>query len=451
MALPESVSGEAPRFGLHPALLDAALHPMARELLVPEEDQVRLPFVWSGVTLHAAGASEVRVRLAAAGSDAVSVTVADIEGRTVLSAASLGARQIPTAQLGGAATAQDTLHRLDWTPLRHDAAAQTMPAGTRWAVFGDDRDAATVAAGLAAAGLTVGPSSSTLDGLLTVDRLTNPSANPSVSAPDIVVAPYLDPTDDVHGATRRALELVQNWLADERFAGARLLVLTRGAVPVQPGETANGLAGAALWGLLRATQTENPGRLVLVDADNLETLDRHLPALLVTGEPQFAARGGQAYVARLVRVAQQQSLTAPEADGVPWRLDITEKGSLDNLALVPCPEAAAPLAAGEVRIEVRAAGLNFRDVLNALGMYPGEVSALGTEAAGVVTEVAPDVTDFAVGDRVMGFVIGGFGPLAVADSRLLVRVPERLVLRPGRHHTVVSSQRRGTGCGTWRG
>ncbi len=422
VVLPESVSGEAPRFGLHPALLDAALHPMARELSALEEGQVRLPFVWSGVTLHAAGASAVRVRLAAVGPDAVCVAVADTEGRPVLSADSLGSRQIPAAQLGGGAPAQDTLYRLDWTPLAHDA-AQTVPAGMRWAVFGDDRDAATVTAGLAAAGLTVGPSSSTLEGLLTVDRLADPSAKASVSAPDIVVVPCFDATDDVHGVTRRALELVQNWLADERFAGARLLVLTRGAVPVQPGESANGLAGAALWGLLRAAQTENPGRLVLVDADDPKTLDRHLPVLLVTGEPQFAVRRGEAYVARLVRVTQQQTLTAPDADGLPWRLDITEKGSLDNLALVPCPEAAAPLAAGQVRIEVRAAGLNFRDVLNALGMYPGEVSALGSEAAGVVTEVAPDVADFAVGDRITGIMTGGFGPLAVADSRMLVRVP----------------------------
>jgi acyl transferase domain-containing protein/NADPH:quinone reductase-like Zn-dependent oxidoreductase/NADP-dependent 3-hydroxy acid dehydrogenase YdfG len=423
VALAESVRGEAPRFGLHPALLDAALHPMARELPAPEEGQVRLPFVWSDVTLHAAGASEVRVRLAPAGPDAVRVAVADTEGRPVLSAGSLGSRQIPAAQLGGGAPAQDGLHRLDWTPLAHDAAAHTVPAGTRWAVVGDDPDAATVAAGLAAAGLAVGPSSSTLQGLLTVDRSADRSATPPVPAPDIVLVPCLDAADDVHGTTRRALEIVQNWLADERFAGARLLVLTRGAVPVQPGESANGLAGAALWGLLRAAQTENPGRLVLIDADDPKTLDRHLPVLLATGEPQFAVRGGEAYVARLVRVTRQQTLTAPEADGLPWRLDITEKGSLDNLALVPCPEAAAPLTAGQVRIEVRAAGLNLRDVLNALGMYPGEVSALGSEAAGVVTEVAPDVADFSVGDRVTGMMTGGFGPLAVADSRMLVRVP----------------------------
>src|SRR5262249_50314331 len=78
---------------------------------------------------------------------------------------------------------------------------------------------------------------------------------------------------------------------------------------------------------------------------------------------------------------------------------------------------------GQVRIAVRAAGLNFRDVLNALGMYPGEAGPLGLEGAGIVTEVAPDVTRFAPGDRVMGVFPCAFGPVAVADHRTIVRMP----------------------------
>ncbi|MGW5237262.1 MDR/SDR family oxidoreductase, partial [Streptomyces nodosus] len=100
------------------------------------------------------------------------------------------------------------------------------------------------------------------------------------------------------------------------------------------------------------------------------------------------------------------------------------KGSLDGLALLPYPEAVEPLTGREVRIGIRAAGLNFRDVLNALGMYPGEAGLFGSEGAGVVTEVGPDVTGLAPGDRVMGMVFGGFGPLGVADERLLTRVPD---------------------------
>ena len=102
---------------------------------------------------------------------------------------------------------------------------------------------------------------------------------------------------------------------------------------------------------------------------------------------------------------------------VAWRLDIPVKGTLDNLALVEYPAAVAPLEAGQVRIGVRAAGLNFRDVLNALGMYPGNAGLLGLEGAGVVLEVASDVTDLAVGDRVFGMLSGGFGPVAVTDRR----------------------------------
>ena len=81
------------------------------------------------------------------------------------------------------------------------------------------------------------------------------------------------------------------------------------------------------------------------------------------------------------------------------------------------------LGVGEVRVAVRAAGVNFRDVLAALGMYPGEV-AIGGEGAGVVLEVGPGVEDLAVGDRVMGLLDGAFGSVAVTDRRLLVPVPE---------------------------
>ena len=87
-----------------------------------------------------------------------------------------------------------------------------------------------------------------------------------------------------------------------------------------------------------------------------------------------------------------------------------------------CPEAAAPLEAGQVRVAVRAAGLNVRDVLIALGMYPG-AAVMGSEIAGIVAETGPGVTGLAAGDRVMGLAGGGFGPVAVTDARLLARIP----------------------------
>jgi NADPH:quinone reductase-like Zn-dependent oxidoreductase/acyl carrier protein len=115
-------------------------------------------------------------------------------------------------------------------------------------------------------------------------------------------------------------------------------------------------------------------------------------------------------------------LLVPPSGGGPWALDAPERGSLDGLALVARPEAAAPLGPGQVRVGVRAAGLNFRDVLIGLGMYPGD-GVMGGELAGVVLEAGPGVRGLAPGDRVLGMAGHAFGPVAVADARLLVPVP----------------------------
>ena len=106
-----------------------------------------------------------------------------------------------------------------------------------------------------------------------------------------------------------------------------------------------------------------------------------------------------------------------------WCLAAGGGGSLEGLGLVAAPEAARVLGEDEVRVGMRAAGLNFRDVLIALGMYPG-MAVVGGEGAGVVLEVGPGVEGFVVDDRVMGMLPGSFGPVAVTDARLLVRVPE---------------------------
>ena len=113
-----------------------------------------------------------------------------------------------------------------------------------------------------------------------------------------------------------------------------------------------------------------------------------------------------------------------------WRLEATGTGTLEGLALVEAPEALRELAAGEVRIAVRAAGVNFRDVLFTLGLYPGTI-VMGGEVAGVVAEVGPGVAHLAPGDRVMGICTGGFGPFAVTDARCVCPHAGRLDLGAG--------------------
>ncbi|MGO4422671.1 MDR/SDR family oxidoreductase, partial [Streptomyces sp. MCAF7] len=106
-----------------------------------------------------------------------------------------------------------------------------------------------------------------------------------------------------------------------------------------------------------------------------------------------------------------------------WRLECPGTGSLDGLTATASEAAAVPIGPGEVRVAVRAAGLNFRDVLIALGVVPGR-TALGSEGAGIVLEVGAEVRDLAPGDRVMGIFPEAFGPVAVAERATLARIPD---------------------------
>ncbi|UOZ02750.1 type I polyketide synthase [Amycolatopsis sp. WQ 127309] len=366
VALPGDGAG-AGGFGLHPALLDAALHSTDFAASAdPASGRKLLPFSWTGVTLHASGASALRVRAVRTGADSLSLVAADQAGTPVATVTSLTLR--PAAPSRSTSTVADSLFRVGWT-------ATALPEVTdppEWDVL-DVPGTTFDAAGLRA---SVG----------------------------------------------HVLAEVQQWLDRPETGTTRLVVLTRGAVAAQDGEPVREPAAAGVWGLVRSAQSENPGRIVLVDVDGPESRAA-VAAVVASGEPQAAIRGGTVLLPRLARVTADAELVLP---GDPaWQLASTGAGTLESLALVPAPEVLRPLAAGEVRVEVRAAGVNFRDVLVSLGMVPGQ-EGLGGEFAGVVTEIGPGVLGFAAGDRVMGILdgaVGGFGPLVVVDERLVVAVP----------------------------
>jgi NADPH:quinone reductase-like Zn-dependent oxidoreductase/acyl carrier protein len=225
----------------------------------------------------------------------------------------------------------------------------------------------------------------------------------------------------VHQSAQRALAVMQAWLSDERFSSSRLVLITSGAVAVGPGEDLPGLALSPVWGLVRSAQSESPERFLLVDIDGDEASWAALVTALALGEPQLAIRQGVVLAPRLARAGSGGVLAAPESVS-EWRLSAGAGGTLEGLSLVPSPEATEPLEPGQVRVGVRAGGLNFRDVLIALGMYPGEAT-IGSEGAGVVLELGPGVEDLAVGDRVMG-LLAGFGPVSITDRRVIVHSPK---------------------------
>nr|WP_053725019.1 SDR family NAD(P)-dependent oxidoreductase [Streptomyces sp. WM6378] len=402
VALPAEAAEQAGSFGIHPALLDAVLqsHRLAG---VGSEQEDSLPFAWRGVSLHAGGAAALRARVLKTGDDSVSIAAVDVEGAPVLSAEAMVIRayQAPGGGRAGQRGAEDgLLLSLDWT-----AAPEAEPTEVRCVSLGADE-------------LGVGASVTSLADL-TGDE-------------DFVVVPVSgaaagDVPAAAHALAARALGVLQDWLDREESTSSRLVFVTRGAVSAVEGESVRDVAAGAVWGLVRSAQSENPGRIVLLDLEDGQDGDltgvlADLAGLLATDDAQFVVRDGALRVARLARLGSSAGLLPP-AD-VPWRLSSAAKGSLDNLVLAPCPEILEPLTEGQVRIRVQAAGVNFRDVLNALGMYPGEAGLLGAEAAGVVTETGPGVRGLHPGDRVTGMVFGGYGPVAVTDQRLLTRIPE---------------------------
>ncbi|MFK4067218.1 type I polyketide synthase [Streptomyces sp. NPDC029674] len=296
--LPEEQQQDAARYGLHPALLDSVLHSLAFGVL-EGSDQGWLPFSWSGVRLHASGAASLRLRMTPTGRDAVALTVADPTGAPVISARSLVLRPVTAERIQESrAGAYEDMFRLEWP-----VAAAAGDASASVVGLGDDfADLAPVHADLMALGAAI-------------------DAGAEVPGLVLTAVPGTDSGDTarvVHEVTSQVLELVRAWLADARFEGARLVLVTEGGVPVDPGDDVPDPAHAAVWGLVRSAQTENPDRFVLVDTDGDAASREALTAALATGEPQLALRAGQLHVARLARVPA--SMPAGEA---PWDPDGT--------------------------------------------------------------------------------------------------------------------------------
>ncbi|MFE0023215.1 SDR family NAD(P)-dependent oxidoreductase [Amycolatopsis sp. NPDC059021] len=277
VALPEDERADAARFGIHPGLLDAALHAgMLGAAPDSEPGRPVLPFAWNGLVLHAAGASALRVRLAPAGPDALSVEAADEAGGLVVTADSLVSRPVSTEQLGAAAAAhRDSLFRLEWTEL---PPVEATPEPS-WLAVATPEDVAALADGAPAAVLysAVGGGDAALD------------------------------------VTARALEIVQAWVAGAGLENSRLVVVTRGAVPAGDGVVLDP-AASAVWGLVRAAQAENPDRIVLLDLDADTGVEPVLGAVLACGEPQVAVRGTALSAPRLARAeaADQTAVFGPQ-------------------------------------------------------------------------------------------------------------------------------------------
>ncbi|WP_374341992.1 type I polyketide synthase [Streptomyces sp. 8ZJF_21] len=268
VALPEDHQAQGAGFGLHPALLDAAMHAAAFQHRAERADQrTALPFVWRDVALYAMGATVLRVRVVPTGEDTLTLDLADETGAPVASVGSMVSRPVEPGQFKTAST-HDRLLRPGW-----EEAALT-PDGT-----------------------TLG----------TVRVTTAEDVRALAERGDRFDAMTVEVTDagSVRELTSRVLEVVQAWSTEPALDSTRLIVLTTGAVAVDPGEPVDP-AIAAVWGLVGTAQSENTGRILLMDIDSepssYAALSTVVPALFAADETQAAIRAGTCFLRRLTRV-----------------------------------------------------------------------------------------------------------------------------------------------------
>ncbi len=415
IVLGDEQAREADRFCIHPALMDAALHTLALRAPARERTgELDVPFSFSGVRVHAYGASVLRVRLG--GDRQLRLFAFDEAGRPLLGIDAIDVRPLDASRLHAARSrTYDMLFEVDWTELPATSEDQSKPSVV---VLGATAEPPGAEAERYASLTAL---SEEIEGGRPAPRLVVVEASTLYDAS--AVAPAGDELiQAVHRVTKRAVMLLTEFIASAPLSESKLVLLSEGALAVTADDSPN-LVQAPLPGLLRTANSEHPDRFALRDRDTSESSMSILHAALKNNEPELAIRGERLYAPRLVRLGSGASCSLlPPADALAWSLASESRDTLEGLELRANPRTLEPLGEGQVRVGMHAAGLNFRDVLIALGIYPDE-APIGSEGAGVVMEIGPGVSNLAVGDRVMGLVPEAFGPVAVAEQDLLVKMP----------------------------
>jgi acyl transferase domain-containing protein/NADPH:quinone reductase-like Zn-dependent oxidoreductase/acyl carrier protein len=447
--------------GVHPTVLDGALQlsvVAARSALGedPKPDALFLPVGADSFAVYGTVPSKVRavVRVESARDDAASITAAvrlyDESGTLVGGVDGVRMARATTAALKALAGDDRSMYEVRWSPVpESDARAEAIDARGAWIVFAND-DATGVAIVEALTGangtcVLVTPGAATSRG----------GARWTIARGDVdgIMASVADAgwrgketlRGVVHawslGIAANGTGVADDMTGDDWLGGGSALAVVQAlgrssdAAPVwlvtRGAQSAAGVVThsrqASVWGLASVVGVEQPDlRCHAMDLDpfghprDVGALVREMTRTYATNL-RVALRGTEHLAPRLVRYG------APDAS-VPAhaRLEPAASGTLDDLAWQPM----APRAPGrdEVRVRVVAAGLNFRDALIALGVYPDAGTAMGAECAGIVEDVGEGVSGVRINDVVFGFAPGGLATDVTVPARYVTCVPDGVTL-----------------------
>ena len=467
---PEAVAASAREYHLHPALLDACLQVFVGTQLLRAEAEEHVLYL--PTQLHRARIlgptrdrmwSHVRLVSRSAGTLVVDLLVVDDGGERIaeihgLRFSAVGERSAHAEDL------EELVYEYQWHPQPLSGPQPSrLPAADgqgQWLIFADEGGVGQrLAAGLrgrgerclvvtaAAACRRSGPDQwevAAAGEAADVRRLLEEVTGVAPGACRRIVhlwslnAPGEEDlaTDDLPAALRpgclSALHLVQ---ALDGVAGAgarRLWLVTRGAQSVGDRGESTAVVQAPLWGLGRVMAHEMPGwHPTLIDLGSQAT-DEEIHSLLEEvwtdgDEDEIALRGGARYVHRYVHGSQQAAPRVVRLGSEPFCLERSESGTLEHLTLRA--DTRRPPGPGEVEIQVAAAGVNFSDVLKALGLYPGLPAGrvpLGIECSGRISAVGPDVDRFRMGDEVVGIAPFSLGAYVIAPAAYVASKPDHL-------------------------
>jgi NADPH:quinone reductase-like Zn-dependent oxidoreductase/acyl carrier protein len=330
---------------------------------------------------------------------------------------------------GAGADSNQWLHELRWVPAQKVAASGSNPArrsGT-WIIFGDAEISAALGQMLETQGNVCRRFSFSEDA---EHYLRSIRENAAGLAGVVYLAKAADPQpalDDAEAGASAVLHLVQAILKAKLSVVPQLWLTTFGAQTAGESASARGLSQSPLWGLGRVIALEHPElHCVRLDLDPGFTPEESARAIydevaVASNEDQIMVRQEARKVARLVRGVDDR-LRIPT--GQAFGLSLSTGGVLDNLSLREV-ERRSP-APGEIEIETRACGVNFLDVMDALGVLPFKRNQFGGECAGTVTAIGEGVHDFKPGDDVVAMVPLNFTSHAVTPARLATRKPLNL-------------------------